>query len=64
MFRSSTILRELVQSLAKVIFWLKHSLKLRSYIQCGDVAACLTGMLPHLHIVYNYVILMSGLTKI
>jgi hypothetical protein len=29
MFRSSTILRELVQSLAKVIFHLKHSIKLR-----------------------------------
>ena len=28
MFRSSTILRELVQSLAKVIFLLKHSVKL------------------------------------
>jgi len=29
MFRSSTILRELVQNLAKVIFQLKHSVKLR-----------------------------------
>ena len=29
MFRSSTILRELVQSLAKVMFQLKHSVKLR-----------------------------------
>ena len=40
MFRSSTVIRELVQSLAKVIFLLKHSLKLRRYILCGDVAAC------------------------
>ena len=32
MFRSSTILRELVQSLAKVIFHLKHPVKLRRYI--------------------------------
>ena len=39
MFRSSTILRELVQSLAKVIFLSKHSVKLR-HILCGDVAAC------------------------
>ena len=40
MFRSSPILRELVQSLAKVIFMLKHSLKLRLCILCGDVASC------------------------
>ena len=42
MFRYSTILRELVQSLAKVIFLLKHSVELRRYILvlCGDVAAC------------------------
>ena len=40
MFRSSIILKELVQSLAKVIFQLKHSLKLRRCSLCGDVAAC------------------------
>jgi hypothetical protein len=40
MFRSSTIIRELVQSLAKVIFMLKHSIKLCRCILCGDVAAC------------------------
>jgi len=40
MFRSSTILRELVQSLVKAIFMLKHSVKLRRCILCGDVAAC------------------------
>ena len=39
MFRSSTILRELVQSQAKVKLLLKHSVKLRC-ILCGDVAAC------------------------
>jgi len=39
MFRSSTILKELVQSLAKVTLLLKHSVKLRR-ILCGDVAAC------------------------
>ena len=39
MFRSSTIIRELVQSLAKVIFMLKHSVKLRRCVLCGDVAA-------------------------
>ena len=38
MFRSMTIIRELVLYLAKVI--LKHSVKLRRYILCGDVAAC------------------------
>ena len=39
MFRYSTILRELVQSLAKVIFQFKHPVKLRRCILCGDVAA-------------------------
>ena len=32
MFRSTTIIRELVLHLAKVIFMLKHSVKLRRYI--------------------------------
>jgi len=40
MFRSSTILRELVQSLTKVILMLKHSVKLRRCILCGDVVTC------------------------
>ena len=40
MFRSSTILWELVQSLAKVTLLLKHSVKLRCCVLCGDVAAC------------------------
>ena len=40
MFRSSTILVEPVQSLAKVTLLLKHSVKLRRCILCGDVAAC------------------------
>ena len=40
MFPSSTIARELVQSLAKVIFLLRHSVKLRRCLLCGDVAAC------------------------
>ena len=40
MFRSSTILRELVQSVAKVVFMSKHTVKLRRCILCGDVAAC------------------------
>ena len=39
MFWSSTILREHVQSLAKVIFLLKQLVKLRCCILCGDVAA-------------------------
>ena len=40
MLRSSTILREHVGSLAKVIILLKHSVKLRHCVLCGDVAAC------------------------
>jgi hypothetical protein len=39
MFRASTILRELVQNLAKVTLLLKHSVKLIRCILC-DVAAC------------------------
>ena len=35
-----TIIRELVLHLAKVIPMLKHSVQLRRYILCGDVAAC------------------------
>ena len=40
MFRSSTIVRKLVHILAKVTLLLKHSVKLRRCILCGDVAAC------------------------
>ena len=39
MFRSSTIFKELVQSLTKVIFLLKRSVKLCRILR-GDVAAC------------------------
>jgi hypothetical protein len=40
MFRSTTIIWELVLNLAKVILMLKHSVKLRCYMLFGDVAAC------------------------
>jgi hypothetical protein len=40
MFRSSTIIRELALNLAKIIFMLKHSVKLCRYLLCGCVAAC------------------------
>ena len=40
MFRSSTIIRELALNLAKVMFMLKHSVKLRRYLLRGCVAAC------------------------
>jgi patatin-like phospholipase/acyl hydrolase len=87
MFRSSTILRELVQSLAKVKFLSKHLVKL-CRILCGDVAACremacvlfvvqtaaqsaqqtahtpFHDMLPHLHTIYNDVILPNVLTEV
>jgi hypothetical protein len=39
MFRSSTIIRELVLCLAKVM--LEHSVKLCPYRLCGGVVACL-----------------------
>ena len=40
MFRSSTIIRELAQNLAKDIFILKLRVKLSRYLLCGCVAAC------------------------
>jgi len=40
MFRYSTILRELLQNLAKVTLLLKYLVKLRRCMLCGDVAAC------------------------
>ena len=40
MFRSSTIIRELVLNLDKVTFMLKHSVNLRRYLLCGCVVAC------------------------
>ena len=40
MFRSTTIIKELVLNLAKVICMLKHSVRLRRYMLFGDVAAC------------------------
>ena len=52
MFRYSTIIRELALNLAKVIFVLKHSVKLRSYLLCGCVAACY-GMACVLYAVQN-----------
>ena len=39
MFRSSIIIKELALNLAKVIFMLKHSVKLRRYLLCSCVAA-------------------------
>ena len=52
MFRSSTIIREPALNLAKVMFMLKHSVKLRRYLLCGCVAAC-HGMACVLHAVQN-----------
>ena len=40
MFRSTTIIRELSLNLTKVIFMLKHSVKLRRYMLFDDVVAC------------------------
>ena len=45
MFRFSTVIREPALNLAKVIFMLKHSVKLCRYLLCGCVAACCS-MLP------------------
>ena len=51
MFRSSTIIREPALNLAKVIFMLKHSAKLRRYFtECFNInktSARFSAMLPH-----------------
>ena len=52
MFRFSTIIRELALNLAKIIFILKHSVKLGRYLLCGCVAAC-HGMACVLHVVHS-----------
>ena len=61
MFRSSTIIRELALNLAKVIFILKHSVKLCRYLLCGRVATCCS-MLPHNRIINKDVISPNVLT--
>ena len=71
MFRSSTILMELVQSLDKVTLLLIHSVKLRRRILFGDIyqSAQQTAytpfhdMLPHLHTIYD-LILLNVLTEV
>ena len=69
MFRSSTILRELVQSLVKVIFLLKHSVKLfilihiYSFLLFKKTHLSITDMLPHLRTIYKDVILLIVLTE-
>ena len=52
MFRPSTIIREFALNLAKVIFMLKHSVKLRLYLLCVCVSAC-HGMACVLYAVQN-----------
>ena len=52
MFWSWTIIRELALNLAKVIFTLKHSVKLRRYLLRCCVAAC-HGTACVLHAVQN-----------
>jgi hypothetical protein len=61
MFCSSTIIRELALSMAKVMFMLKHSVKLRRYLLCCCVAACCS-MLPHNRIINNDVTSPNVLT--
>ena len=66
MFRSTIIIRELVLNLAKVIFMLKYSVKLRRYMLFGDMAGynraacvlCAVHTAPyHLHV---SIVLKSG----
>ena len=59
MFWSSTIIKELALNLAKVIFTLKHLVKLRNYLLCGCVAAC-HGMACVLYAVQNATLSLSA----
>ena len=52
MFRSSTIIRDHALKMAKVIFMLKHSVKLGRNLLCGCVASSCS-MLPHNRIINN-----------
>ena len=52
MFWSSTIIRKPALNLAKVIFMLKHSIKLSRYLLCSCVAAY-HGMACVLYAVHN-----------
>ena len=74
MFRSSTILKELIQNLAKVTLLVKHSVKLRHCILCGMwqhvvkrrvccLLCRLISLLPHFHTMYIDVILLNVLTE-
>ena len=66
MFRSSTIIRELELNMAKVMFTLKHSVKLRRYLlySCARHATHTPfhDMLPHNRIISNDVISPKVLT--
>ena len=67
MFRSSTIIRKLALNLVKVIFMLKHLVKLSRYLLCGCVAQHAThtpfhDMLPHNRIINNDLISPTVLT--
>jgi len=71
MFQSSTILRELVHSLAKDTLLLIHPIKLHR-ILCGDVAAyremvCMLFVVQtdiYLQTIYDDVILLNVLTEV
>jgi hypothetical protein len=52
MFRPSTIIRKPALNLAKGIYILKHSVKLRRNLLCGCVTAC-NGMACVLHAVHS-----------
>jgi len=55
MFRSSTVIREIALNLAKVIFMLKHSVKLRRYLLYiinNDVTTTF-GVITSLFIIHN-----------
>jgi len=63
MFWSSTILRDLVQSLAKVKLLLKNSVKLRHCILCGDILKdCSKGEPSTTHIAV-YITVLSGVVS-
>ena len=64
MFWFSTIIRELALNLAKFICMLKHSVKLRRYLLCGCVAACVLHAQHATHTPFHVMLPHNSIVKV
>ena len=64
MFRSSIILRELVQSMEKVTLLLKHSGNIAYQSAQQTAHTPFHDMLPHLHTIHKDIILLNVLKEV